>query len=135
SIGFPVANTTCYVLDAAMKRVPVGGVGELYIGGVGVARGYLHRPDLTAARFIENPYQTPEERHDARNGRLYKTGDLARWLPNGELEYLGRTDLQVKIRGQRVELGEVESVLASYPGVARALVIAREHGAAAGSVA
>jgi N-(5-amino-5-carboxypentanoyl)-L-cysteinyl-D-valine synthase len=134
SIGFQVANTRCYVLNGARKRVPVGGVGELYIGGVGVARGYLNRPDLTAERFIDNPFQTPEEKRKGNNGRLYKTGDLARWLPNGEVEYLGRTDLQVKIRGQRVELGEVESVLASCPGVARALVIARENPATAGSI-
>jgi len=135
SIGFPVANTTCYVLNSAMKRVPVNGVGELYIGGVGVARGYLNKPELTAERFVDNPFQTSEEKRQGRNGRLYKTGDLARWLPNGEIEYLGRTDLQVKIRGQRVELAEIESVLASYPGVARALVIAREHRTTSTSVA
>ncbi|MET9290621.1 amino acid adenylation domain-containing protein [Streptomyces sp. NPDC003077] len=127
SIGHPVANTTAYVLDKRMKRVPVGGMGELYIGGDGVARGYLNRDDLTADRFVPNPFQTPQERAAGRNARLYKTGDLVRWLPNGELECLGRTDLQVKIRGQRVELGEVEAVLTSYPGVTRSLVIAREH--------
>ncbi|WP_031505765.1 non-ribosomal peptide synthetase [Streptomyces megasporus] len=127
SIGHPVANTTCYVLNKRMKRVPVGGMGELYIGGVGVARGYLNRDELTADRFVDNPFQTPEERAEGRNARLYKTGDLVRWLPNGELECLGRTDLQVKIRGQRVELGEVEAVLSSHPGVTRSLVIAREH--------
>jgi N-(5-amino-5-carboxypentanoyl)-L-cysteinyl-D-valine synthase len=129
SIGFPVANTACYVLNSAMKRVPVGGIGELYIGGIGVARGYLNRPDLTAERFLDNPFRTPQEECGGRNARMYKTGDLARWLPNGELEYLGRTDLQVKIRGQRVELGEIEAVLGSCPGVTRALVIAREHAA------
>ncbi|MEU3186546.1 amino acid adenylation domain-containing protein [Streptomyces sp. NPDC006923] len=127
SIGHPVANTTAYVLNTSMKRVPVGGMGELYIGGVGVARGYLNRDELTADRFIDNPFQTPEERASGRNARLYKTGDVVRWLPDGELECLGRTDLQVKIRGQRVELGEVEAVLSSYPGVTRSLVIAREH--------
>ncbi|AXB41650.1 non-ribosomal peptide synthetase [Amycolatopsis albispora] len=127
SIGFPVANTRCYVLNEAMKRVPVGGIGELYLGGIGVARGYLNREDLTAERFLDNPFQTPEERRRGENGRLYKTGDLVRWLPNGEVEYLGRTDLQVKIRGQRVELGEVEAALSSYPGVVRSLVVAREH--------
>jgi N-(5-amino-5-carboxypentanoyl)-L-cysteinyl-D-valine synthase len=134
SIGLPVANTACYVLSDTMKRVPVGGIGELYIGGIGVTRGYLNRPELTAERFLDNPFRTPQEEREGRNARMYRTGDLARWLPNGELEYLGRTDLQVKIRGQRVELGEIESVLASCPGVTRALVVARDH-AASGAVA
>nr|WP_267807610.1 non-ribosomal peptide synthetase [Streptomyces tirandamycinicus]MCY0983749.1 amino acid adenylation domain-containing protein [Streptomyces tirandamycinicus] len=130
SIGHPVANTTCYVLNKSMQRVPVGGMGELYIGGVGVTRGYLNRDELTADRFLDNPFQTPQERAAGENARIYRTGDLVRWLPNGELECLGRTDLQVKIRGQRVELGEVEAALSSYPGVTRSLVIAREHRAA-----
>ncbi|MER6999328.1 amino acid adenylation domain-containing protein [Streptomyces sp. NPDC000410] len=134
SIGHPVANTACYVLNKSMKRVPVGGMGELYIGGVGVARGYLNRDELTADRFLDNPFQTPEEREAGQNARVYKTGDLVRWLPNGELECLGRTDLQVKIRGQRVELGEVEAALSSYPGVTRSLVIAREHRSTASAV-
>ena len=127
SIGLPIANTKCYVLDDAMRRLPIGGLGELFIGGVGVARGYLHRPDLDADRFVANPFQSPEEAARGANARMYKTGDLARWLPNGELEYIGRRDLQVKIRGIRVELGEVESALASFPGVARAVIVAREH--------
>ncbi|WDN54002.1 amino acid adenylation domain-containing protein [Streptomyces clavuligerus] len=127
SIGHPVDNYTAYVLNKSMQRVPVGGMGELYIGGVGVTRGYLNRDELTADRFVDNPFQTAEERAEGRNARVYKTGDLVRWLPNGELECLGRTDLQVKIRGQRVELGEVEAALSSYPGVTRSLVIAREH--------
>jgi N-(5-amino-5-carboxypentanoyl)-L-cysteinyl-D-valine synthase len=135
SIGLPVANTTCYVVNSTMKRVPVGGIGELYIGGDGVARGYLNRPDLTAQRFLDNPFRTAQEEQDGRNARIYRTGDLARWLPNGELEYLGRTDLQVKIRGQRVELGEIEAVLATCPGVTRALVIAREHAPTAATAA
>ncbi|MGK5641713.1 amino acid adenylation domain-containing protein, partial [Streptomyces sp. URMC 126] len=133
SIGHPVANTTAYVLDRHMRRVPVGGLGELCIGGDGVTRGYLHRDDLTAERFVDNPFRTPEDVAAGRNARLYRTGDLVRWLPNGELECLGRTDLQVKIRGQRVELGEVEAVLSAYPGVTRSLVIAREHGGRAGA--
>jgi N-(5-amino-5-carboxypentanoyl)-L-cysteinyl-D-valine synthase len=128
SIGFPLANYHCYVLNAAMKRVPVGGIGELYIGGVGVARGYLNRLDLTAERFLDNPFRTAEQAAQGENARMYKTGDLVRWLPDGELEYLGRTDLQVKIRGQRVELGEVEAALSSYPGITRSLVAARTHG-------
>ncbi|MDM5179169.1 amino acid adenylation domain-containing protein [Massilia sp. DJPM01] len=122
SIGFPVANTRCHVLNADMQRVPIGGIGELYIGGAGVARGYLNRRELTAQRFIDTPFAGPGE-------RLYRTGDLARWLPNGELEYLGRTDLQVKINGLRVELGEVEAALAACGGVRRALVITRERSA------
>ncbi|GHH81085.1 surfactin synthase subunit 1 [Streptomyces sulfonofaciens] len=127
SIGHLVENYTAYVLNKSMQRVPVGGMGELYIGGVGVTRGYLNRPELTADRFVDNPFQTAEEKASGRNARMYKTGDLVRWLPNGELECLGRTDLQVKIRGQRVELGEVEAALSSYAGVTRSLVIAREH--------
>ena len=127
SIGFPIDNTKCYVLNTSMKRVPVGGIGELYIGGAGVARGYLNRDELTAERFLNNPFQTEDEKKLGINARMYKTGDLVRWLPNGELEYLGRNDLQVKIRGQRIELGEIEEVLAAYPGISRALVIAREQ--------
>ncbi|WP_199930865.1 non-ribosomal peptide synthetase [Streptomyces sp. CB02923] len=135
SIGHPVANTTAYVLNTSMQRVPVGGMGELYIGGVGVARGYLNRDELTADRFIANPFQTAEEKRSGQNARIYKTGDLVRWLPNGEVECLGRTDLQVKIRGQRVELGEIEAALSSYAGVTRSLVIAREHRAAGSGAA
>ncbi|MFC7817452.1 amino acid adenylation domain-containing protein [Streptomyces sp. NPDC057367] len=135
SIGHPVANTAAYVLNKSMQRVPVGGMGELFIGGVGVTRGYLGRDELTADRFVDNPFRTPQEREAGYNARLYKTGDLVRWLPNGELECLGRTDMQVKIRGQRVELGEVETALSSYPGVTRALVIAREHRASMTGVA
>ena len=133
SIGHSVANIKCYVLNGAMKRVPVGGIGELYLGGVGVTRGYLNRDELTAERFLSNPFQTANEMRLGTNGRMYKTGDLVRWLPNGELEYLGRNDLQVKIRGQRVELGEIEEALSSYPGIARSIVIAREHGTDAAS--
>ncbi|MEV4372147.1 amino acid adenylation domain-containing protein, partial [Nonomuraea sp. NPDC049637] len=109
-IGRPVDNTTLHVLDAHLQDVPIGTPGELYIGGIQLARGYLGKPALTAERFLPAP-----------NGqRLYKTGDLARWLPSGELEYLGRTDHQVKIRGMRVELGEIEAVLRERPGVTAA---------------
>lgn len=132
SIGVPVANTTCYVLDEQMRRVPIGGIGELLIGGVGVARGYLHRDELTAERFIANPFQTMDEERRDTNARLYRTGDLVRWLPNGELEYLGRNDQQVKIRGHRVELGEIEAVLSSHPDVRRSVVVARERPSALG---
>ncbi|MFT4265125.1 MAG: amino acid adenylation domain-containing protein, partial [Nocardioides sp.] len=106
-IGRPVWNTTCFVLDPAGSPVPVGAVGELWLGGIQLAEGYAGRPDLTAERFVGTEL-----------GRLYRTGDLAAWRPDGALRYLGRTDDQVKVRGQRIELGEIESVLASVPGVA-----------------
>lgn len=127
SIGYPVANTKCYVLNKSMKPVPIGGIGELYIGGIGVTRGYLNQDRLTGERFLSNPFQTKEEKGRGLNSLIYKTGDLARWLANGELEYLGRTDLQVKIRGQRVELGEIESILTSYSGISRSFIIVREQ--------
>ncbi|WP_141687596.1 non-ribosomal peptide synthetase, partial [Pseudomonas sp. 25 E 4] len=116
-IGRPVANATSYVLDAQLRPVPVGVVGELYVGGSGVARGYLNRADLTAERFLQDPFSA---------GRLYRTGDLVRWLPDGNLEYLGRNDDQVKVRGVRVELGEIESRLATLDGIREAVVLVRE---------
>jgi amino acid adenylation domain-containing protein len=116
-IGKPVANTRTYLLDARGQPVPIGVVGELYIAGDGVARGYLNRPELTAERFLEDPFH---------GGRMYKTGDLARWLPEGNLEFLGRNDHQVKIRGFRIELGEIEARLQKLPGVKEAVVVARE---------
>jgi amino acid adenylation domain-containing protein/thioester reductase-like protein len=118
SIGRPIANTQIYILDSQLKPVPIGVPGELYIGGDSLARGYLHRPDLTNERFIPNP--------DAKSHRLYKTGDLACYLPNGNIEYLGRIDQQVKIRGFRIELGEIETILLQHPDVREAAVIARE---------
>ncbi|KAL5041721.1 N-(5-amino-5-carboxypentanoyl)-L-cysteinyl-D-valine synthase [Aspergillus fruticulosus] len=127
SIGQQVDNSTSYVLNEDMKRVPIGAVGELYLGGEGVARGYHNRPDVTAERFIPNPFQTDEERRDGRNSRLYRTGDLVRWIPgsNGEIEYLGRNDFQVKIRGLRIELGEIEAVLSSHPDIKQSVVVAK----------
>ncbi|MEU8395434.1 amino acid adenylation domain-containing protein [Nonomuraea sp. NPDC048892] len=121
-IGRPVANTRLEILDARMNRVPVGVPGDLWIGGVQLAQGYAARPALTAERFVPDPYGPP-------GGRLYDTGDLARWRPDGEIEYLGRSDHQVKIRGMRVEPGEIEAALAALPGVRAAAVRAIEDGA------
>ncbi|KAK2595220.1 hypothetical protein QQS21_007073 [Conoideocrella luteorostrata] len=129
SIGKQVANSTSYVLNDDMKRVPIGAVGELYLGGDGVARGYHNRPDLTAERFPANPFQSEQERREGRNARLYKTGDLVRWIEaaDGEVEYLGRNDFQVKIRGQRIELGEIEAILSSYPDIEQSVVLAKDR--------
>ncbi len=119
-IGCPIPDLQVYLLDQHRQLVPIGVVGEMYVGGAGVARGYLNRPELTEERFIPNPFS------DAPNSRLYKTGDLARFLPKGDLEYLGRIDHQVKIRGFRIELGEIEAALTQHPEVRETVVIARE---------
>jgi amino acid adenylation domain-containing protein len=121
SIGKPIARTQLYILDPEMQPVPVGVAGELYIGGFGVGRGYLRRPELTSERFVADPFHK-----GAGTRRLYKTGDLCRWRPEGTVEYLGRNDDQVKIRGFRVELGDIEAQLARHPGVAAVAVLARE---------
>jgi amino acid adenylation domain-containing protein len=119
-IGRPIANIEIYILDEQLRPTPAGAEGELHIGGIGLARGYLNRPELTAEKFIRNPFS------DDPNARLYKTGDLARFLPSGDVEYLGRLDHQVKIRGFRIELGEIEVVIGQYPGIRQVVVVARE---------
>jgi amino acid adenylation domain-containing protein/non-ribosomal peptide synthase protein (TIGR01720 family) len=119
-IGRPIANTQIYLLDQHLQPFPIGVPGELYIGGDGLARGYLNRPDLTSERFIPNPFS------DKPGARLYRSGDLARYLSNGEIEYLGRIDHQVKVRGFRIELGEIEAVLSQHPAVRETVVVVRE---------
>jgi amino acid adenylation domain-containing protein len=119
-IGRPIANTQIYLLDSELQPVPVGTPGELYISGIGLGRGYLHDPEQTAENFIPNPF------NDAPGSRLYKTGDLARYFPDGNIEFIGRIDHQVKIRGVRVELGEIEAALAQHPAVRDTVVVAQE---------
>ncbi|MGB3534216.1 MAG: amino acid adenylation domain-containing protein [Microcoleaceae cyanobacterium] len=121
-IGSPIANTQIYVLDSHLQPVPVGVPGELHIGGVGLARGYYNRPELTADKFIPNPFNT-----DETSSRLYKTGDLVRYLNDGNIEYLGRLDYQVKIRGFRIELTEIETVLQQYPDVKACRVVVQNN--------
>ncbi|WP_338804903.1 amino acid adenylation domain-containing protein [Xenorhabdus griffiniae] len=120
-IGYPLPNTRIYILDTHGRPVPLGVSGEIHIGGAGVARGYLNRPDLTAEKFVADPFSTQPD------ARMYKTGDLGRWLPDGAIEYLGRNDFQIKIRGFRIELGEIETQLLAYEDVHDAVVIAREE--------
>ncbi|MBO1053246.1 MAG: amino acid adenylation domain-containing protein [Dolichospermum sp. DET73] len=117
-IGRPITNTQVYILDRYLQLLPIGVYGEIYIGGLSLARGYLNRPDLTSERFIANPF--------VANERLYKTGDLGRYLPDGNIEFLARIDHQVKIRGFRIELGEIEAVLTQHPQVQQVVVIVRE---------
>jgi AMP-binding enzyme/Condensation domain/Phosphopantetheine attachment site/AMP-binding enzyme C-terminal domain len=141
-IGRVIPDSKAYVLDSNLTPTPIGAIGELHIGGMGLARGYLNKPELTAERFIANPFQTEADRADTRygsqgrNARLYKTGDLVRWLADGSLEYVGRNDFQVKLRGYRIELSEIESILLDYEGIKQSVVLAKEHhvdDAAAGS--
>lgn len=119
-IGYPIANTQIYILDQALHPVPVGLPGELYIGGVGVARGYFNRPELTAEKFVPNPFSKEA------GARLFKTGDLARYRPDGAIEFLGRIDYQAKIRGFRIEPGEIETVLGQHPAIKAVVVVTRE---------
>ena len=118
-VGQPIANTQCYVVDRVGSPVPIGVPGELWIGGAGVANGYVDRSHETELRFVANPFHA---------GRVYKTGDKARWLPDGTIEFLGRFDDQVKVRGYRIEPGEIEQVIRTHPQVRAVAVIARQDG-------
>ena len=144
-IGDPIANTQIYILDDQLNPAPIGAPGELYIGGEGLAWGYLNRPDLTAEKFIPNPFATTDDErpttnkavrpssfvHRRSSSRLYRTGDLVRYLPDGRIEFLGRIDHQVKVRGFRIELAEIESVLRQHPAVQECVVVAQAWGASA----
>lgn len=127
-IGQPIANTRIYILDSRQMPVPLGVAGEIHVGGAGIARGYLHRPGLTAERFVADPFGADSSDGEAVS-RLYRTGDIGRWLRDGAIEYLGRSDYQVKMRGFRIELGEIETQLARHAQVKDAVVIAREDAA------
>ncbi|KAJ6643677.1 N-(5-amino-5-carboxypentanoyl)-L-cysteinyl-D-valine synthase [Pseudolycoriella hygida] len=127
SIGHQIYNSTCYVLNEFGQRVPVGAIGELHLGGIGVGRGYLNREDLTAKSFVPNPFATNEDKNEGRNLRMYRTGDLARFLASGEVECLGRNDFQVKVRGLRIELSEIEAAVLSYPQIDHCVVVAQNH--------
>ncbi len=128
-IGKPISNTTCYILNARRGVLPVDAVGEIYVGGDGVARGYWKRDKLTREAFIPNPFASAEDRDKGRNLMLYRTGDRGRWLTDGNIEYIGRSDGQLKLRGIRIELGEIEQRLSNFPEVKQSLVLAREvHG-------
>lgn len=139
-IGKPINNTVAYVLNNYLNPVPIGAIGELYIGGIGLARGYLNAPELTAEKFIDNPFEkipnfplkrggiaTTVKQRGIRAEKLYKTGDLVRYLPDGNIEYIGRNDNQVKIRGYRIELAEIEQHLSSYPEINQAVVLVQTH--------
>ncbi|WP_123057284.1 amino acid adenylation domain-containing protein, partial [Desulfocucumis palustris] len=120
-IGRPIANIQIYILDSELNQVPIGHEGELHIGGIGLARGYLNRPELTAEKFIDNPFS------DEIGAKLYKTGDSTKYLPDGNIEYLGRIDFQVKLRGNRIELGEIETVLRDHEAIDEAVVLVRDE--------
>src|SRR5262249_46468815 len=116
-----IANVQTYILDEQLRQLPIGEVGELYIGGICLARGYLKRPDLTRAKFIEHPFC------NTAGARLCRTGDLARYLPDGRIAFLGRADYQMKIRGHRIEPDEIMAALSKHPAIRQSIVIAREH--------
>ncbi|MFM6407360.1 MAG: AMP-binding protein, partial [Microcystis sp.] len=132
-IGRPIPDLKVYLLDQHLQLVPVGVPGEMYVGGAGVTKGYLNRPELTTERFIPSPFEKDEvipptslNKGGNEPSKLYKTGDLCRYLPDGNIEYLGRIDNQVKIRGFRIELGEIETVISQHSAVKTAVVIAQE---------
>ncbi|MBF0121715.1 MAG: amino acid adenylation domain-containing protein, partial [Desulfobacterales bacterium] len=127
NIGKPIKNKTVYILDSKLNPVPIGVKGELYIGGAGIARGYLNNQKLTEERFIDNPFASYEDKIKKENVCIYKTGDIARWLPDGDIEFLGRNDYQVKIRGFRVELGEIESRMLEYPEISKCAVLVKNR--------
>jgi N-(5-amino-5-carboxypentanoyl)-L-cysteinyl-D-valine synthase len=127
SIGSLVSNLKCYLLNKNKQLVPIGALGELYLGGVGVTKGYLNRDDLTSERFISNPFQSDLEKMLGKNERLYKTGDLMRWLENNDLQFIGRNDLQFKIRGYRIELAEIENCITSFKNIQQSCVIPKEN--------
>lgn len=127
AIGQPISNTKVYVLDKQLIPLPIGAIGELYIGGVGLARGYLNQGWLTKTHFIANLFQTEKEEKNAKNKYIYKTGDLVRWLPSGKLEYIGRNDTQVKLRGFRIELKEIETSISFYAGIEQCIVLLRNE--------
>jgi amino acid adenylation domain-containing protein len=131
-IGKPINNRRAYILDSTKAPVPVGVIGELYIGGQGVARGYLNHPELTEERFLLNPFATEADKLSGHR-RLYKTGDLVKWLPNGNIEYIGRNDEQVKIRGYRIELGEIEQTLLTIKEIKQACILIKERPTESGS--
>ncbi len=126
-IGRPIDNTSVYILDENLSPLPIGAVGELYIGGVGLSRGYLNKPELTKERFIQNPFQSEHKKSHKQNIRLYKTGDIVRYLPDGKIEYIGRNDFQVKIRGFRIELGDIENAINNYPSILQSIVLVKEN--------
>ncbi len=127
SIGKPIYNTLAYILNEKLEPVKIGEIGELHIGGVGLARGYLNNPKLTAQKFIPNPYQTRLDKKNNQNNRLYKTGDLVRYLPDGNIEFMGRNDFQIKLRGYRIELGEIENAILKYPQILQCIVLTKEN--------
>ncbi|MFN8769358.1 MAG: amino acid adenylation domain-containing protein, partial [Neisseriaceae bacterium] len=126
-IGKPISNTTAYILDCNQNILPIGAIGELYIGGIGLARSYINNLELTSDKFIDNPFQSIEEKKLGKNGRLYKTSDLCRYLPDGNIEYIGRNDDQVKIRGYRIELSEIENALNMCTGIKQSVVLVIKH--------
>lgn len=126
-IGNKLNDKTCYILDSNLNVLPIGSIGELYIGGNGTARGYLNLPQLTNKKFIPNPFQTNQEKEQNINGILYKTGDLVRFLPDGNIEFIGRKDSQVKIRGFRIELKEIENTLMSYSGIKQVIILLKTN--------